>query len=43
MKAEKLMFLESPQFTKVFLARSKDVVRDSKSPALLGLGQTESG
>ncbi|CAL5331224.1 unnamed protein product [Camellia sinensis] len=33
------MSMESPQFTK----RAEDVVRDSKSLALLGLGQTESG
>ncbi|GMP42509.1 hypothetical protein CsSME_00012227 [Camellia sinensis var. sinensis] len=37
------MSIESPQFTKRASSRAKDVVRDSKSPALLGLGQTESG
>ncbi|KAI8018840.1 EID1-like F-box protein 2 [Camellia lanceoleosa] len=35
--------MESPQFTKGVSSGAKDVVRDSKSPALFGLGQTESG
>ncbi|THG19797.1 hypothetical protein TEA_000037 [Camellia sinensis var. sinensis] len=37
------MSMESPQFTKGISSRAKHVVRDSKSPALFGLGQTESG
>ncbi|GMP42705.1 hypothetical protein CsSME_00012357 [Camellia sinensis var. sinensis] len=36
------MSMESPQFTKGVLSRAKDVVWDSKSPALFSLGQTES-
>ncbi|KAI7990250.1 187-kDa microtubule-associated protein AIR9 [Camellia lanceoleosa] len=31
------------EFTKGVSSRAKDVVRDSKSPTLFGLGQTESG
>ncbi|GMP58532.1 hypothetical protein CsSME_00022164 [Camellia sinensis var. sinensis] len=37
------MSMESPQFTKGVSSRAKDVVRDSKSPVLFGLGQTKSG